>query len=189
MENLETASTAETSVKTKPALSNKTVLLAALMVVLAIAIAAAVIIKTQQKQDTGIGYATEAKVMLDQESLQAAMDKAMENARDGNVSLSYRNDAYSSDGKNFECYLVNSSGNIYDATFSIFADPELTDELFLSKLVPPGSGFETVTLERALDEGDHTVYVVLTQVKTDETTGIQSMNGQVVYTMDFHVTK
>jgi hypothetical protein len=188
MENLETTSTAETSVKTKPALSNKTVLLAAVMVVLAIIIAAAVIIKTQQKQDTGIGYATEAKVMLDQESLQAAMDQALENAKKGNIALSYQNDASSTDGKNFNCYLVNASGNVYDAIFAIYADAEMTDELFLSKLVPPGSGFEKITLEHPLDAGVHTVYVALTQVETDEDTGAQIMGNQVVYTMDFHVT-
>ena len=42
-----------------------------------------------------VGYATEATVMLDQNSLQAAMDAAMENAKDGNVALLYKNDAYS----------------------------------------------------------------------------------------------
>jgi hypothetical protein len=169
-------------------LSNKTVLLAAVVVVVAVIIAAAVILTTRQ-QDTGIGYATEAKVMLDQDSLQAAMDKAMENAKDGNISLLYKNNAYSSDGSNFTCYLVNSSGNAYDAIFAIYANPDMTDELFLSKLVPPGSGFENITLERPLEEGDHTVYVALTQVKTDETTGSQTIGNQVVHTMEFHVEK
>jgi uncharacterized protein (UPF0333 family) len=171
-------------------LSNKTVLLAAVMVVVAVIIATAVIITTQKKTpDLAVGYATEAKVMLDQESLQEAMDKAMENAKNGNISLSYQNDATSTDGSNFSCYLLNSSGNIYDAIFAIYANSDMTDELFLSQLVPPGSGFENLTLEHPLDAGDHTVYVALTQVETDETTGEQTIKGQVVYTMDFHVQK
>jgi hypothetical protein len=63
----------------------------------------------------------------------------------------------------------------------------MTDELFLSKLVPPGSGFETITLEHPLETGDHVVYVVITQIDTDEETGAQTVKNQVVHTMDFHV--
>jgi hypothetical protein len=65
----------------------------------------------------------------------------------------------------------------------------MTDELYLSQLVPPGSGFEEITLEHPLDPGNHTVYVALTQVVTDEETGEQTIHNQVVYTMNFTVTK
>jgi hypothetical protein len=71
---------------------------------------------------------------------------------------------------------------------NIFADSDLTDELYLSQLVPPGSGFEEITLEHPLSKGDHMVYVALTQVETDEETGEQTICNQVVHTMDFHVT-
>ena len=67
-----------------------------------------------------------------------------------------------------------------------YADLELTDQIFLSGLVPPGSGFERITLNRPLDEGDHTVYVSLTQVDIDEN-GQQVIKNQVMHTMDFHV--
>jgi hypothetical protein len=151
-------------------------------------IAAAVILGTQKKDtDSGIGYATEATVMLNEDDLQAAMDAAMENAKNGNVALLYKDNAYSSDGENFECYIVNSTANAYDMYLTIYADPEMTDELFLSKLVPPGSGFETITLEHPLETGDHVVYVVITQIDTDEETGAQTVKNQVVHTMDFHV--
>jgi hypothetical protein len=169
-------------------LSNKTVLLAAAMVVIAVVIAAAVILGTQRKNtDSGIGYATEATVMLDEDDLQAAMDAAMENAKNGNVALLYKDNAYSTNGTDFECYIVNSSANTYDMYLTIYADPEMTDELFLSKLVPPGSGFENITLEHPLETGNHVVYVAVTQVDTDEETGAQSVVNQVVHTMDFHV--
>ena len=116
-------------------------------------------------------------------------DEAMRNAAEGNVGLQYKNDAFSGNGTDFECYIVNSDSNIFDMFLTIFADAELTEQLFLSGLVPPGSGFESITLDRALDEGDHTVYVVLTQVDTNEETGEQVIKNQITHTMDFHVTK
>ena len=134
-----------------------------------------------------VGYATEATVMLDQNSLQAAMDAAMENAKDGNVALLYKNDAYSENGTDFECYIVNSHSNKYDMFLTIYADESLTDQVFLSGLVPPGSGFEEITLDHALESGDHTAYVVLTQVDMDEN-GEQVIKNQVAHTMEFHVT-
>ncbi len=135
-----------------------------------------------------VGYATDAKVMLDQESLQAAMDEAIAKAADGYVALLYENDAFSKNGTDFDCYIVNSVANKYDMYLTIYANPELTDQIYLSGLVPPGSGFEQITLDRALEAGDHTVNVVVTQVDTDED-GAQVIKNQVAHTMDFHVTK
>lgn len=135
-----------------------------------------------------VGYATDAKVMLDQDSLQAAMDAAMENAQDGNVSLLYKNNAYSTNGTDFECYIVNSASNKYDMFLTIYTDATMTDQLFLSGLVAPGSGFENITLDHALEPGDHEVVVAVTQVDNDEN-GQQVIKNQVMHTMDFHVTQ
>lgn len=133
-----------------------------------------------------IGYAGEARVMLDQDALQAAMDAEM--AKDGNVALLYRNNAYSENGTDFECYIVNSPANKYDMFLTIFADAELTDQVFLSGLIPVGSGFEQITLDRALEPGSHTLNVVVTQVDTGEN-GEQVIKNQVAHTMDFYVTQ
>jgi hypothetical protein len=178
----------ETSNKAKFGLSTQSVIIIAAAIVAA-AVIIVVGITLNQPKDTGpgIGYATEAKVMLDQESLQAAMDAAAENAKKGNIGLMYQNDAYSVDGRNFQCYIVNSPSNEYDMFITIFADADLTDELYLSQLVPPGSGFEKLKLEHALSVGSHTVYVALTQVETDAETGEQTIRNQIVHTMDFHV--
>lgn len=135
-----------------------------------------------------VGYATDAKVMLDQDSLQAAMDEAMAKAQDGYVALLYENDAFSKNGTDFDCYIVNSVANKYDMFLTIYADDGLTDQVFLSGLVRPGSGFEQITLDRALEPGNHTVNVVVTQVDTDEN-GVQVIKNQVAHTMDFHVTE
>ena len=170
------------------------IILLAMLIVLLAVVLAVVLGRSGELRELGdnpvpkIGYASEATVLLDQDSLQAAMDAAMENARNSNVGLRYKNNAYSTDGINFECLIANSSANIYDMFLTIYADAELTDQIFLSGLVRPGSGFEKITLEHALESGDHRVYVALTQVDTDEETGEQMIKNQVVHTMDFHVS-
>lgn len=138
-------------------------------------------------RDDRIGYAGEARVMLDQNSLQMAMDEEMAKAQDGDVALRYKNNAFSTNGTDFECYIANSTANIFDMFVTIYADAELTDQIFLSGLVPPGNGFENITLDHALDPGDHTVYVAITQVADDEETGEQVIKNQVMHTMEFHV--
>ena len=172
--------------------SNKAVIIAisvaTAVVIAAVAIVAVVILKNNHSDSQQvIGYAAEAKVMLDQDELQAAIDEAMKNAKEGNVGLKYKNNAYSTDGTNFECYIANSDSNVFDMFLTIFTDAELTEQIFLSELVPPGSGFENITLEKKLEKGDHTVYVALTQVDTNEK-GEQVMLRQVVHTMEFHVS-
>lgn len=183
----------ETPTGTKKLLTSKVVIITAVVVALAaVGAAVAIVINVTNKEETperGIGYSTEASVILNQEELQAAMDQAMENARDGNVALLYKNNAYSTDGSNFDCYIVNSASNAYDMFLTIYADIEMTDEIYLSRLVPPGSGFNTIELEHPLEPGDHEVYVVLTQVKVDEETGEEFAHNQVVHTMDFHVVE
>ena len=98
------------------------------------------------------------------------------------IALEFKNDAYSKDGQTFACYLGNSALNEYDMYVAIYANAELTDELYVSGLVPPGSGFKEVTLDKALDEGDHRVYVAFTQMEDPKT-----IHAQTIYTMDFHV--
>lgn len=170
----------------------------AIVALIAVVIGAtAVIVDTLQRDRTAdepannggmtIDYETDAKVFLDQSSLQAAMDEAMKNAQDRNVALRYQNDAYSKDGKTFECYIANSGGNLYDMFLTICSDMDMTDQLFLSKLLRPGTGYDSITLDRALEPGDHTVYVAVTLVDTDRNGG-QVIKAQVVHTMDFHVT-
>lgn len=178
-----------TETKKAPTKSNKTILAASGIIAAAI-IGVGVFVATRPQPDNGlvIDYASEASVMLDQNTLQAAYDQAVKNAAEGTVGLQYRNDAFSENGIDFGCYIVNSDSNIFDMFLTIYADQGLTDQIFLSGLVPPGSGFENITLEHELEPGDHTVYVVLTQVDTDEETGKQVIKNQISHTMDFHVT-
>lgn len=134
-----------------------------------------------------VGYAPGAKIMLDENALQAAVNEAQENAKDGRIALQYKNNAYSKDGKHFTCHILNSARNKYDMFLTMFTDAGLTDQIFLSGLVPPGSGFEEITLDHELEKGEHTVYVVLTQVDEDEN-GVQYIKHQVTHTMTFRVS-
>jgi len=173
--------------------SNKLIIgIAAVAVAASVGVAAYTVVSHSKGNDgdgsNRVGYATEAKVMLDEDSLQAAIDEAMANARNMNVALDYKNNAYSDNGKDFECYILNSASNAYDMYLGIYSDPKMTDQLFLSGLVPPGSGFENITLDKELPVGDHRVYVMLTQVKDDEN-GDQIIHNQVSHTMDFHVSE
>lgn len=183
----------ETQTQTQSKFNQRRIIILLLLLLTLLGVVLAVVIFRGNSENISdnatplIGYATDAKVFLDQDSLQAAMDEAMANAKDGNIGLYYQNDATSNDGINFDCFIGNSSANAYDMFLTIFADAEMTDQIFLSQLVPPGSGFEQVTLEHALDPGVHRVYVALTQVETNEETGEQVLKGQVVHTMDFHV--
>lgn len=125
-------------------------------------------------ENGGVPYA-EGVVLLDDNGI---YDELQPNS----IALEFKNDAYSKDGQTFACYLGNSALNEYDMYVAIYANAELTDELYVSGLVPPGKGFDKLTLEKALDEGDHRVYVAFTQMEDPKT-----IHAQTVYTMDFHV--
>lgn len=170
--------------------NNKTkiiIAISAAVVVIAVCITVIILSRDKESDSTGIAYASEAVVVLDQDSLQAAVNAAQANARNNMVALSYQNNAYSTDGKTFSCFIANSGENIFDMFLAIYADADMTDQVYLSGLVRPGSGFEEITLDRELEPGDHTMYVAVTQVVTEED-GTQVIKNQVVHTIDFHVT-
>lgn len=159
---------------------NKILIALIILLLLAVGVVGFFLIKSRRPQDTRVGLA------LTQEELDAAMDDAEANSQEGSIALRFKNNALSEDGQLFSCYIMNSQYNVYDMFLTIYADDALTDELFSSGLVAPGRGFDQIKLDRALEKGDHTVYVVLTQVDTDEE-GVQSVVGQTSHTMNFCV--
>ncbi len=130
-----------------------------------------------------IAYAEGTTVVEDPDALQKAVDEMFEKAAEGNIALEYKNDASSTDGETFQCYIANSLKNSYDMYIEIFGDEELTDHLFLSGLIRPGEAFDNIKLEKKLDPGTHRVYVALTQVEED----LATLHAQVMITMDFTV--
>lgn len=133
-----------------------------------------------EEDDTGLQYATKGVVVLEDDG--GVYDVIEPNA----IALEFKNDAFSKDGKSFSCYLGNSAMNEYDAFVAIYDSPELKDKdlIYLSGLLPPGSGFGEITLDQELEEGDHRVYIAFTQV---EDAAENSIHAQTIYTMDFHV--
>ncbi len=127
-----------------------------------------------------IGYATEGVVATDPQTLQEMIDESRKQAQDPKnaISLQYKENAISEDGKNFDCFIGNSRRNAYDMFITIYADQQLTDELFLSELLRPGSRFEKIELERTLEPGVHTAYIVYTQVSEKEDP--QSKDGEFI---------
>lgn len=130
-----------------------------------------------------LGYAEGVTVVNDPDALQKAVDEMYAKAAEGNIMLEYANDATSTDGETFECYIANAVENSYDMYIQMFADSELTDQLLLTGLLRPGTAFDSITLDHALDPGTHRVYVAFTQVEED----LATIHGQVMVTMDLTV--
>lgn len=140
--------------------------------------------KTESGGIPKLKYATEGVTYIDDENaLQKAVDEMMEKAKEGTIALEYKNDAVSTNGTDFSCYIANSAKNEYDMFITIYADSTLTDQLFLSELLRPGNAFESLTLERSLEPGTHRVYVFYTQVEDDW----ETIHAQTAVTMDFTV--
>lgn len=168
---------------------SKTAVVIALLCILLIVMAAAVVVVVFRSRQADVPaenegptlqFATEGVTAIDQESLQKAVDELM-NAPQDSIGLYYKNDALSSDGTNFSCYLGNSPANEYNAFYALYADADLTDLVFLSDLLRPGEVFESITLDHALPEGTTTVYCALTLVEED----LETIHDQVIFTADF----
>lgn len=130
-----------------------------------------------------IGYEEGVTVVDDPDALQKAVDEAYALAAEQGVPLEYNNAATSSDGETFDCYIANPVEDKYDMYFQMFADAELTDQLYLSGLIPPGKALREIKLDHKLGKGTNRVYVAFSQVEDDHAT----MRQQVMVTMDFIV--
>jgi len=125
-----------------------------------------------------IGYAYDGVTIVDeQEDAEEVLRKMQEEADKSSISLSFKNQAFSTDGINFDCYLANPTENPYDMYIQIFADQAMTDEVFLSGLLRPGTAFETIALNHELNAGTHTGVCIFTLVDTAED-GTQTMMKQ-----------
>lgn len=134
-----------------------------------------------------IGYEEGVTVVDDPDALQKAVDEMYAKAAEGGIPLEYQNDATSKDGETVSCYIANPAHNKYDMYFQIFADDACTDQLYLSKLIPPGKAVREIELDHKIEAGNHRVNVAFTRVET--TGGEQSIHDQVMITMDIHVTE
>lgn len=71
----------------------------------------------------------------------------------------YDRDIYITNGKEATCYIGNSEYNYYeDMYIQIYLNDEnddLSEEIYVSKVIPRGSHIEAFTAERELDPGDY----------------------------------
>jgi len=132
-------------------------------------------------QDNKLKFATDGITAIDEEGLQKAVDEMEEKSKE-TVGLYYSGSASSSNGTDFTCYLGNSPSNQYNAFYTLYADAELTDLVFLSDLLRPGEAFQSITLEHALPKGTTMVYCALTLVEDD----LETIHNQIVFTVDFY---
>lgn len=129
---------------------------------------------------TGLGYDSDAVVVTDEDELQKMIDDMK--AKDGQISLEYKNVASSSDGRNFSCHIVNSAKNKYDMYLGIYSDASYEEELYLTQLLKPGSGIKEFECQKELGPGSHNVVLVFTLVEDDHET-IHSQTT-VTYTLN-----
>ena len=172
----------------------RSVRLAALIAVVAVALSGCVRTVYVEKDSASgsqtanaglrIGYQEGTTVVEDPDALQKAVDEMAEKAKD-TIGLEYKNDAFSADGIDYECYIANAERNQYDMFIDIYSDAELTDEIFLSGLIPPGRALDHIHLNHALEPGANTVYVAFTQV--EEAEDDLAIHAQVIVTMVFNV--
>lgn len=127
----------------------------------------------------------EAAIILDQDALQQAVNEMYEKVEDGMISLSHKNQAFSSDGRTFQCYIQNNIDNKYDFFINIYKDNTAEEQLYLSGLIPPGSGIDHFNSEIKLDPGAYDALLVITQVEDDHET---IRDGQLYLTLHLTVS-
>lgn len=150
---------------------NKWIIL--LVIAIAILIAACLLaffwrFRGSEEESGGIGYDANAMVVTDEDELQKMVDEMQ--AKDGQISLEYKNVANSSDGSSFDCYIANSAKNKYDMYLGIYTDASYKEELFLTQLMKPGSGIKNFRSKKKLESGQHNVVLVFTLVEEDHKT-------------------
>lgn len=133
--------------------------------------------------EEGIIKYDEAAVALNAEDLQSQLDEMQKKADDRQMALRYQKTAVSSDGVNFKCEIGNSAANNYDMYINIYKDPELTEQILLTGLIPPGSGITEFQSEIPLETGTYSATLVLTQVEEDHST----FHAQLMVVLDLTV--
>lgn len=139
-----------------------------------------------------LSWATEGvTVVTAPEDLNERVDAMLENASQEGISVEYKNEAFSTDGETFECYIGNPLKSAYPMYITIYADTTFQEELFISGLLKPGQAFNKVTMSRVLEEGTHVLPICYTQVYEPHTEGNDTddftIRAQTVITLNFNV--
>lgn len=123
-----------------------------------------------------------AAVGLDENGLEKQIEEMKKNS-EGNVSLEYKNEAESDDGTNFVCYLANSDLNTEDMFIAIFTDANMTEQVYLSGLLRPGTSIQEFQSEIPFEPGTYSVVAMFTSVSDDH----ETMTSQLAVEMKLTV--
>lgn len=146
-----------------------------------------VVVVEAPRQGLDMGYSVEATVSDDPEALQKWYDEQMERAKGPTLTTEYQEYASSTNGIDFTCYLANSPLNELDGFYAIYGDMAFEDELFKSDLLRPGTALRKITLNHALNPGEHEVYVTFSQVMEQD--GVLDIYQKRTFTVTFTVTQ
>lgn len=146
------------------------ILMAAVIAVLGIMLLRSPKQETAEAGERTGGMAYEANVITDDaDALQDAVNRLIEKAKEGQMSLEMQTVASSEDGRNFTCHLANSVKNNYDMFMVIYLDAT-QQEIYRTGLIPIGARIEEFTLEEVLEPGTYEATIVYNQVEEDRET-------------------
>ena len=125
----------------------------------------------------------DSAVALDENGLQKQIDEMQKNA-DDRISLEYKNEAASSDGKTIKCYLANSDLNTEDMFIAIFTDATLTEQVYLSGLLKPGTSIQEFQSETTFEPGEYSLIAMFTSVSDDHETMTSQVSVELKLTVE-----
>lgn len=156
-----------------------TIIIAAAVIVLLSGLVVGILIENASNSDNPsdtLKYLEDGKlkyddgaVVLDRDS-QQGISELYQKIEDGYISLAHKNQAYSADGESFECYINNNADNKYDIYVTVYNNQSAEEMLYISGLIPPGSGIDHFKSEVKLGSGAYDALLVITQVEEDHET-------------------
>lgn len=156
--------------------SSKTVIILLIIIILLLLAAGIVAAVFLLKKDDGAqlpdngGLIQYEAGVVNYEDAQRVYDEMQQRAKEGMVGVHYSNKATSEDGKHFTCFIENPTRNGRDMYLNIYKDEEMTEQILLTGLIPPGSGIEEFESEIPLDPGEYKSVLVMTLVEDDHST-------------------
>lgn len=122
--------------------------------------------------------------VLSPDKLKEWNEKALQEAKDTQIPVSFAADATSSDGVNFDCEIGNPPGAKHYMYLDIYSDTTLEEEVYLSGLLKPGTGITSFTTSRAFPKGDTEAVLVFTTVQDD----MQTLIAQTMVVLTLKVS-
>jgi Tfp pilus assembly protein PilW len=139
-------------------------------------------VTAENKNNSPLLKYDDAAVALDENGLEKQIEEMKKNS-EGNVSLEYKNEAESTDGTHFICYLANSDLNTEDMFIAIFTDANMTEQVYLSGLLRPGTSIQEFDSEIPFEKGKHSVVCMFTSVGDDHNTMTSQIAVEIMLTV------